>query len=215
MPDFARLRLGMVDGQLRVADVTDHRVLEAFLAVPREDFVPAERRGLAYLDARVPLAPGRAMMEPMILGKLVQLAAPEEGERVLVLGAGLGYVAALFDALDAAVVGVESNPSLAAAARAALQDRPNVRIVEGALPEGAPGEAPFDLIFCEGAVEEGIEPLARQLAPAGRIVAPAGRSRPPKATIFRRRGDAVAAYPAFDAPAPVLPGFEAIPAFAL
>ncbi|MFJ5488422.1 protein-L-isoaspartate O-methyltransferase, partial [Hansschlegelia beijingensis] len=113
MTDFERLRHGMVDGQIRVADVTDHRVLAAFLTVPRERFVPAGREDLAYLDIRAPLgAPGRAMLEPMTLARLVQLAAPEEHESVLVVGCGLGYSVAIFAELAARVVGLECDADL-------------------------------------------------------------------------------------------------------
>ncbi|MFD1701561.1 protein-L-isoaspartate O-methyltransferase [Methylopila henanensis] len=215
MTDFARLRTGMVDCQIRVADVTDHRVLGAFLTVERERFVPESRRGLAYLDTRTPLAPGRATMEPMTLAKLIQLADPQPNERALVVGAGLGYTAALLAHLVAEVVALESDPELAAGARAALSSLPNVAVVEGPLPDGAPSEGPFDLIFCDGAVSDGLDGLARQLAPGGRIVAPWGGVRPGKAAVFRLNGGELSAAPAFDAAAPALPGFERIEAFAL
>ncbi|RXF74576.1 protein-L-isoaspartate O-methyltransferase family protein [Hansschlegelia zhihuaiae] len=215
MTDFARLRLGMVDGQIRTADVTDHRVLSAFLAVPREEFVPEARRGLAYLDARVPLGPaGRATLEPMTLARLVQLAGAREHERVLVVGCGYGYVVALFRELAGHVVGLEQDSGLAAAARERLAGRPGIEIVEGPLAEGAPAQAPFDLIFCDGAVADGLGKLAGQLAPEGRIVAPAGVGRATKATVFRKAGAGLSAASYFDAYGPALPGFERAEAFA-
>lgn len=214
MPDFERLRLGMVDGQIRVADVTDHRLIAAFLKVERERFMPAGRRELAYLDIQTPLGRGRAMLDPMTLAKLVQLADPQPGERVLVVGAGLGYTVALFVELGAEVVGLEDEPALAAAARAALSGVGAATIVDGPLVAGAAAHGPYDLIFCEGAIVEGFDALGEQLAPEGRIVAPSGRSRPTKATIFRRNGEELGAAATFDAAAPVLPGFEAAPAFA-
>lgn len=214
MTEFERLRTGMVDGQIRVADVTDRRVLAAFLTVERERFVPAGRRELAYLDVRTPLGGGRAMVEPMILAKLVQLADPKDGERVLVVGAGLGYSAAIFARLAGSVVALEE-PALAGAARAALAGVDGVRVVEGPLAAGAPAEGPYDLIFCDGAVFDGLGALAAQLAPEGRIVAPAGRVRPTKATAFRVAGGELTGVAAFDAAAPTLPGFEPVEAFAL
>lgn len=214
MTDFEGLRRGMVDGQIRVADVTDRRILGAFLSVPRERFVPAERVDLAYLDTRVPYGRGRAALEPMTLARLIQLAAPHEGERVLVVGCGLGYTAALFDELGAKVVALEVDSGLATEARERLADRKGVTVAEGPLPDGAPAYAPYDLIFCDGAVSGGLDVLARQLAPQGRIVAPAGEGRPTKATIFRPHEGRLAAASSFDAYGPQLPGLESPKAFA-
>jgi protein-L-isoaspartate(D-aspartate) O-methyltransferase len=216
MTDFARLRLGMVDGQIRVADVTDHRVLAAFLSVPREAYVPADRRAIAYLDARVPLGPpGRAMLDPMILARLVQLADPQPGDRVLVVGCGLGYTAAIFAELAAHVVGLEQDPALASAAKASFSADGRVTVVEGKLTEGAPAEGPFDLVFCDGAVADGLENLLAQLASSGRMIAPTGAGPATKATVFRASaGEAVGAA-TFDAVAPRLPGFQPVETFAL
>lgn len=214
MTDFERLRIGMVDGQIRTADVTDHRILTAFLTTPRENFVPESRRSLAYLDVRTPLGQGRATFEPMTLSRLVQLSAPAERERVLVVGCGLGYTVALFAGLVAKVVGLEVDTGLRAEAASRLAGYGNAEIVEGELPEGAPQAGPFDLIFCDGAVTTGLEHLATQLAPGGRIVAAAGDGRSTKATVFRKGGDGLAAATYFDAYGPALPGFERAPAFA-
>lgn len=214
MTDFGRLRLGMVDGQIRTADVTDRRVLEAFLSVPREEFVPESRRALAYLDACAPLGvPGRAALEPMLLARLVQLADAKATERALVVGCGLGYAAAIFSALAASTVGLEEDPALAAGARERLKGWPGVEIVEGPLIAGAPQFAPFDLIFCDGVVSDGLGALAGQLAPQGRIVAPAGVERATKATVFRRHGHGLSSSASFDAYGPALPGFATAPAF--
>lgn len=214
MTGFDALRLGMVDSQIRVADVTDHRIIAAFLDTPREKFVPAGRERLAYLDTRTPLGvPGRAMFDPMTLAKLVQLGRPRAEDRTLVVGCALGYTVAILAGLCAEVVGLEVDPGLAAEARKRLDGLSNVRVVEGPLPQGAPDGAPYDLIFCDGAVETGLEALAAQLAPAGRIVAPAGEPRAMKATIFRPHAGELAAAPYFDAGGPVLPGFERVEAF--
>jgi protein-L-isoaspartate(D-aspartate) O-methyltransferase len=215
MTDFDRLRLGMVDGQIRTADVTDHRVLAAFLSTPREAFTPEARRSLAYLDARTPLGPaGRAMLDPMTLARLIQLAAPDAEERALVVGCGLGYTAAILAELVRHVTALESDPDLAAGARERLAGRPNVSVVEGPLPDGAAGEAPFDLIFCDGAVAANLSQLARQLEAHGRIVAIAGEGGAAKAVIYRRAAGGLAQASAFDASGPLLPGFEPAAAFA-
>ncbi|MFC3693641.1 protein-L-isoaspartate O-methyltransferase family protein [Chenggangzhangella methanolivorans] len=212
MTDFERLRLGMVDGQIRTADVTDHRVIGAFLSVPRESFVPEARKGLAYLDARVPLGPtGRAMLEPMILARLVQLAAPVEGERALVVGCGLGYTAAVLAALGLDVVALEEEADLARGARERLV---GVDVVEGRLADGAPQAGPYDLIFCDGAIVTGADRLGAQLTPRGRLVAPAGQGRTTRATVFRRSDQGLAAATFFDAAGATLPGFGPVEAFA-
>ena len=215
MTDFERLRLGMVDGQIRTADVTDHRVLAAFLTVPREAFVPDARRGLAYLDSRVPLGvPGRAMMEPMILARLIQLAAPREGERALVVGCGYGYAAAIFARLGLKVTALEEDEALLGEARKRLAASGGVTVVGGALTAGAAEGGPFDLIFCDGAIVTGEDALAACLKPQGRLVAPAGEGRATRATIFRRTDQGLAATTFFDAAAPALPGFQRAEAFA-
>ncbi len=215
MADFERLRLGMVDGQIRTADVTDHRVLNAFLTVPREDYVPQTRRDIAYLDARAPLGvPGRATLDPMTLAKLVQFADPQDEERVLVVGCGLGYSVAIFAELARTIVGLEVEPTLAVVLSDKFAGRPGVRIVEGPLPQGAAIDAPYDLIFCDGSVAAGLEGLGRQLKPAGRLVAIAGEGRSTKATAFRRAGEGLSSTTAFDASGPALPGFEREEAFA-
>ena len=215
MTEFERLRIGMVDGQIRTADVTDHRVLAAFLSTPRESFVPPARRGLAYLDVRTPLGPqGRLTLDPMTLAKLVQLADVRAGERALVVGAGLGYTAAILAGLGARVVALEEDSGLAAGAREALSGLAGVTVVEGALTDGAPSEGPFDLIFLDGSVEDGLEALAAQLAPGGRIVGVAGDGKATKATVFRAGGQGLSAQRAFDAHAPALPGFARAESFA-
>lgn len=214
MTDFERLRVGMVDTQIRPADVTDHEVIRAFLIVPRENHVPEGRAALAYLDARVPLgAGGRATLDPMTLAKLVQLAAPKPGEKVLVVGCGLGYSAAILAQLAGEVTALECDATLASEAKRRLADLANVVVIEGPLADGAPSRAPFDLIFCDGLVTGGLDMLGDQLAPNGRIVAPAGGARASKATVFRRRGDTLAASTSFDAAGPALPGLQQVEAF--
>lgn len=215
MTEFERQRRSMVDCQIRVADVTDRGILEAFLETPREDFAPADRRDVAYLDTRLPLGvPGRAGYEPMTLARLLQLAAPKPSERALVVGCGLGYTAALLSQLVTRVVALECDPALAGDARGRLAGYPSVTVVEGELPDGAAAEGPFDLIFCDGAVAANLDALAAQLSPAGRLVAPFGSSNATKATLFRAHRGSLCATPAFDAYGPKLPGFEPAETFA-
>jgi protein-L-isoaspartate(D-aspartate) O-methyltransferase len=154
---FERARDVMVDGQLRPNKVTDERLLDAARRLRREDFLPPERQPFAYIDEDVslaPLAPGRVLMEPVVLARLIQALAPEREEKVLVIGAGTGYGAALIAmACGARVTALEENEALAAFARSALaRHAPTVRLVTGPLARGLAAEAPWGAILIEGAV---------------------------------------------------------------
>lgn len=161
----------MIDSQLKPCGVVSPRTVSAFYAIAREDFVPAGRRGLAYVDAAQPLGGGRELMAPLSLGLLVENAEVQPGERVLVVGAGSGYSAAILAAMGARVTALESDAALAAAVRTALAGNTNVEVVEGPLEAGAPGGAPYDLILIDGAVELVPPDLIAQLAEGGRLVA--------------------------------------------
>jgi protein-L-isoaspartate(D-aspartate) O-methyltransferase len=161
----------MIDSQLKPCGVVSPRTVAAFHAIAREDFVPEARRGLAYVDAAQPLGHGRELMAPLSLGLLVETAAVQPGERVLVVGAGTGYSAAILAAMGARVVALESEPALAEAARAQLAGQSAIEVVEGPLEGGAPEQAPYDLILVDGAVELLPPDLIAQLAEGGRLVA--------------------------------------------
>ena len=171
--DFAVARAMMVDSQVRPNKVTDPRILEAMRSLPRERFVPPSRQALAYSDEDVPLGGGRFLMEPMVIARLVQMAAVRPGERALVVGAGSGYGAARLAACGANVTALEQDAALLAMARAALADvAPGVAVVEGRLAEGWKAGAPFDAILIEGAVPELPPALAGQMTSGtGRLVA--------------------------------------------
>ncbi len=168
MMDFAAARIKMVDNQIRTTDVTSHSVLNAFLSVPREAFVPANLRPLAYIDEDMQIAaaangqPARYIMEPSPLAKLLQLGAITKDDLVLEIGCGGGYTAALLSQIAGSVVAVECDESLAAKATATLADLgyDNVAVVTGDLAAGYANDAPYDVIFINGAVEE--VPQSRQ-----------------------------------------------------
>ena len=149
--DFASLRIKMVDGQVRTTDVTDLSLLDALLAVPREEFVPAARRSLAYIDEDLEIAPAsgglpaRFLMEPSPFARLVQLADVKPGDFVLDVGAGTGYSSAVLSRLVGAVVALESDPALAQLAQATLSrlGYDTVAVVEGDLAAGYPGQGPY------------------------------------------------------------------------
>ncbi len=161
--NFSSMRAAMVESQLRTSDVDDPRVIAAMACVPREDFVPAERRAMAYVDRSIPLAGGRALNPPLATGRLLKEAQVEQGDRVLLIGAATGYSVALLSALGAKVtaVEVEDGPQLTAE---------NVVIMRGPLAAGAPDGAPYDILFIDGAVEQVPAALIAQLADGARVV---------------------------------------------
>src|SRR5260370_11450328 len=134
--DYRSARLNMVESQIRPNKVTDPAVIEAMLAVPRERFVPEALRGVAYVDEDIPLGGGRYLMEPMVLGRLLQSAAIARTDAVLDVGCGSGYASAVMARLARNVIALEEDPALARQA-APLRCEPGVAqcpLVEGGLP---------------------------------------------------------------------------------
>ncbi len=166
----AEMRSAMIDSQLRTNDVIDPAVIGAMAAVPREAHVPSALAGVAYTDRAIALGHGRALNAPLVTGRLLVAAAVRPGMRVLLVGGATGYTAALLARLGAEVHAVEENADLMATAQAATADA-NIHWVQGPLAAGAPGDAPFDRIIVEGAIETLPAALARQLADGGRLVA--------------------------------------------
>lgn len=221
MADFAAARRMMVDGQIRTNDVTDQRVLAAFLDTPREIFVPRARRALSYLDLDIPVSegqddkPARRMLKPMTLAKLIHAAGISETDRVLDVGCNSGYSSALLGRLASSVVALEADAALAGQAKAALADAGirNVEVVTGALASGYAAKAPYDAILLQGAADFVPQQLFDQLAEGGRLACILGIGPAARAMIYsRNRGD-VSGRPVFDAAAAALPGFTKAPAF--
>lgn len=207
MVDFQHARQTMVDNQLRTSNVTDRRVLGAMLAVPREKFVPASRAGLAYIDDEHDLGHGRALSAPAPFAKLIQLAEIEPTDAVLDIGAGLGYSTAVIAQLAHEVVGVESDPTLAAEAQKALSAGgiSNAEILVSDFNDVKPHAKGFDVIVLEGAVSEVPAGLFRLLRDGGRLVAVIRRGPAAVAHIFVKSGGAVNSRPEFNASLPPLP----------
>lgn len=207
--DYASPRTAMVDRQLRTTGVNDPAVLAAMGRVPRERFVPAGRAPVAYSDALVPLAPGRAMIEPMTLGLLLTHLAVRPGEAVLVVGAGTGYGAAVLADMGAKVTAVEADAALAQAAQDA-----GVNVHSGPLAAGWPAGAPYDVLFVDGAVAQLPAPLLAQLRDGGRVgaivVDEGGVGRAMVGAVI---GGHFGGTARFEAAAPILPGFERPRAF--
>ncbi len=216
MIDYAAARLAMVESQLRPNKVTDEAVLEGFLAVPRERFVPAHLRGAAYVDDDLPLGGGRYMLEPMVLARLIQLAEIGREDTVLEIGCGTGYGTALLARLARNVVAIDSEVELARQAVARLRELAidNATVIDAPLTAGFPGRAPYRVILCQGAVARIPAAIAHQLTEGGRLVAVLQEgSGPGRAVVMTSAGGVLSHWPSFDATAPLLPGFQAEPSF--
>ena len=169
----------MVERQLRGRGIRDERVLEAMAAVPREAFVPEAIRYRAYDDAALPIGHDATISQPYMVAAICELLGLTGRERVLDVGTGSGYQAAVLAELAAEVVSIEHIPELAGAARAALDAAGygSVEVVTGDGTLGVPSRAPFDAIAVAAAAPELPAPLYEQLVPSGRIVVPVGRRR--------------------------------------
>ncbi len=215
--DYADARRRMVDGQIRPNRVTDPRVLDAMRSLPRERFLPEALRSRAYVDEDVPLPGGRALMEPMVLARLAQLAAVRPDDRALVVCAGAGYGAAVLAWAGARVTALEPDAALRASARQVLEGLAlagSVVVREGVPREGHPAGAPFDIIMIEGEVPEVPAALSAQLAEGGRLVAVQGLgTRGGRAVLGRRIGGSFSVTPVFDCATFPLPDFTAAPGF--
>jgi protein-L-isoaspartate(D-aspartate) O-methyltransferase len=219
--DFEKLREKMVDGQLRTTDVTDRRLLAAMRSVPREAFVPPQKCPIAYIDEDLEIAPprqgrpARYLMEPSPFARLVQLARVGPEDVVLDVGCATGYSTAVLSRLAGSVIALESDPELAAQASETLSRLgfDNAVVVEGALPEGYPDEAPYDVILLGGVVDFVPGALLDQLKDGGRLVCVEGRGNAASARLYLREGDLVSSRRAFNAAVQPLPGFERAPEF--
>lgn len=215
MFDAVAARRLMVDGQVRTADVTDAALLDAMLTVPRERFLPPALAPLAYVDGDVQIAPGRALLKPMVLAKLIQAARVGPEDCVLDLGCGTGYSSAVLARLAARIVALEEDAELAREAGESLAavGAAQVAVVVGPLTAGWPAGAPYDVILLNGAAEILPDALGRQLAPGGRLVGVCGRGPATKGTISYFIEGHLVGRPIFDAAAQPLAGFVAPPAF--
>ncbi len=217
MPDFAARRTIMVDTQVRPSDVTKFPVIDAMLRIPREEFVPDHLVEAAYMGENLTLADGRVLLDPRSLSKMVDALDVGESDLVLDIGCGTGYSAAVLSELAQAVVAVEEDASLADDAERALA-RAGVDTVvlhRGALAEGAPEHAPYDVIMLQGAVEVFPAELVAQLRDGGRVAALFMEGALGVARLGVKQGSHIAWRDSFNAAAPVLPGFARRTVFTL
>lgn len=220
MTDFAAARQYMVQGQVRINDITEPRLTSALLEVPRERFVPAKLVDLAYLDRDLPVTVPesggeRFLLKPLVLAQLIDAAGVEPEDRVLDVGCATGYAVALLARLAGSVVALEEHPDLVRDAERNLASLGlgNVTVARGPLSDGWLSGAPYDVILLEGRCEIAPNRLLAQLAEGGRLVCVQGQGAAAKGMTYRcLRGD-VCGRPLFDAAAPLLPGFSEPPAF--
>ncbi|SEI03841.1 protein-L-isoaspartate O-methyltransferase family protein [Paracoccus alkenifer] len=217
MTDFQDRRTMMVDTQVRPNDVTKYNVIAAMLAVPREDFVPESRRDVAYVGENIELGHGRVLLEPRTLAKMIDTLDVQPGDLVLDIGTGLGYSAAVLGQLAQAVVALEEDADLAAAAtrNLAAWGADNVAVVQGALAQGHAAQAPYDAILVGGGAQVFPDTIAGQLAEGGRIIALFREGALGVARLGIKLDGAITWRYAFNAIAPVLPGFAQRPEFSL
>ena len=208
-------RKAMVEGQILPNNVTDERIAEAFLEIPREPFVPSTMRAVAYVDEDMPVAPGRCLLAPVVLARLLQAAAIGPEDAVLDVGCASGYSTAVLARLASAVVALECDGELAGWASRALAEVgiDNAAVVEGALEEGCAEQGPYDVIVVNGATARAPEALVEQLSEGGRMVLVSREGEVGRAMLYRRRDGVVSHTELFDAQVPVLPGLEASATF--
>lgn len=210
MTDFAQRRIMMVDTQVRPSDVTKFPIIAAMLAVRREVFVPADRREAAYVGENLPLAPGRVVLEARTFAKLLDALDIQPTDAVLDIGCGLGYSTAILARLAEAVVAVEDDEARATEAQRSLSAEgvDNAAVVTGPLAAGSPKHGPYDIIILQGGVEKLPAGLAEQLKDGGRIGAVFMNGALGVARVGFKADGRITWRDAFNATAPVLPGFE-------
>lgn len=217
MADYETLRTMMVDTQVRPADVTKFPVIDAMLSVPREDYVPEDKRDSAYVDDNVDLGDGRVMLEPRTMGKLLDALDIQPNEVVLDLGCGLGYSTALLSRLAEFVVAVEEDEGRVAEAQANLSahDVDNAAVVQGTLAGGAAKQGPYDVIVLQGAAEHVPQALIDQIKDGGRMAVLFSDGALGTMRIGYKLDGGMTWRMAFNAGAPVMSGFERHQAFTL
>jgi protein-L-isoaspartate(D-aspartate) O-methyltransferase len=222
MIDYAVQRANMIESQIRPNGITDARIIAAMAEIPREAFVPADKQALAYMDDDLPLgwdAAGRRrwLIEPMSLGRLIQMAVIDGKDSVLDVGCATGYSSAVLSRLAKRVVALEDDPGLAEFAMLQLRalGLNNVEVIVAPPAVGHEALAPYGVILVNGRLRRVPDDLVRQLAPAGRLVAAIGGGATSPATVLTRAGQSWSSRREFDMFVPEAAGFPGVdPGFA-
>ena len=211
--EFSAMRASMVSNQLRTNAVTNLSVIRAMETVEREDFVPADRQALAYVDVSVPLTVARSLNAPLTTARLLCESDPKPGDKILLIGAATGYAIALLVNMGVAVVAVEDDVVLEAALRQNFSGQAHVAIISSPLSEGHSAGAPYDAIIIDGAVEQVPQTLWDQLNEGGLIVAGLVDRGVTRLASGRKFAGSGVMKPFMDLNAAVLPGFAAAAGF--
>jgi protein-L-isoaspartate(D-aspartate) O-methyltransferase len=209
--NIEKARFNMIEQQIRPWDVLDTGVLELLAVVKREDFVPAAHHSMAFFDSEVPLPQGQFMLPPRVEARLLQAMAPRRHERVLEIGAGSGYMAALLSHKAGQVVTLENIPELAKLASENLRRASvsNVQVVEADGSKALPTNGPFDVIALSGSVASVPQALLSQLKLGGRLTAIVGELPVMVGVLITRTGEnSFETKNLFDTVAPRLSGFD-------
>jgi len=217
MPDFAARRLMMVDTQVRPHDVYNMKLLQAMLRIPRERFVPDAMAEAAYMGDHVPLGPGRVILDPRTMSKMIEALGVGPRDLVLDVAPGLGYSSAVIAQLAEAVIALEPDAAMAAEAEAALAatDIGNVIVETAPATEGAPRHAPYDALIVQGGIERMPQALDDQLKEGGRAVAIFMDGALGRVRLGVKRQGSLRWRDVFHSAAPVLDGFSRERSFSL
>ncbi len=209
--NYTQTRDNMVESQLRTNKIVDARLIAAFASVEREQFLPLELQPIAYVDEEISLSNGRFLLEPMVFARLVQAAAIKQTDRVLVVGAGCGYGAAIVARLTTDVVALESDETLLHNP----EKLAGITVAIGALDEGCAAHAPYDVIVIEGSVADVPPVISAQLADGGRLVTIVREDAytTGQAVLLLKQANALSQTRLFDASTPYLTGFASKPSF--
>lgn len=220
MSVISESREHMIDSQILPNHVLDPRLIDALLSIPREKFVPAVYRHVAYSDRDIPLyAPDnttetegteRVMLEPMTFARMVQLAEPQGNENILVIGAGSGYAAAILSRLVGKVWALEEDEILASIAQSAFREQAldNIEVIIGPLEEGYAPAHPYDLVFINGGIEALPDTIAEQLCDHGRLITIQTEQCTASIMKYSKFHGHLSGVAAFDTAPRLLPGFE-------
>jgi protein-L-isoaspartate(D-aspartate) O-methyltransferase len=208
--DYAAARYNMVESQIRTNNVIHEKLLDALRRIPRESFVPTEFHGVAYVDNPVPLYDGRYLMAPLVMARLMQESNPVSSDLALVVGCATGYGAAVLSSMVGAVVGLENDAGLATEATKILAELciDTVAVIVGDLGNGYPDQAPYDVIYFDGAVSKVPEKISSQLAEGGRLVCILSNEGIDSAVVVSRHNGHLSTRTVFDCSSPLLPAFK-------
>jgi protein-L-isoaspartate(D-aspartate) O-methyltransferase len=215
MTDYSAARTAMVDCQVRPSDVTKYSIIETLLTVPREIYVPSEKKAVAYAGEHIALSSDRFLLDARTFAKMLDAVNIRATDLVLDLGCGLGYSAAVLSRLAEVVVAVEEDAELAAAAADTLSEKSadNVLVINAPLAAGDAKHGPYDVVITQGAIQELPAAILDQIKDGGRIVSIFVENNLGQCRVGLKAGGEIAWRYAFDANAPILSGFETSPEF--